>query len=148
MASRGRHGGQQMNGYGLDTNIVSFRVKGSLIIKRHIERVLQSDTKIVIPCFAYYEVKRGLLDANARKQMQSLDELLEQCPLGQALDNEIYEEASRIWVKLKQAGFRTDDDIDVLIAAFCKVYGLTLVTNNTKHFENIDGLVLEDWSFS
>jgi predicted nucleic acid-binding protein len=135
-----------MNGYGLDTNIVSFRVKGSFIIKRHIERVKARQGKIVIPCFAYYEVKRGLLDAHAQKQMNALDELLEQCPLGQALDDEIYEEASHIWVKLKQCGFRTDDDIDVLLAAFCKVYGLTLVTNNTKHFEHIDGLSLEDWT--
>jgi predicted nucleic acid-binding protein len=137
-----------VNGYGLDANIVTFRIKDNVIVKRHIEHVLKSGKGIVIPCFAYYEVRRGLLDANALKQMRSLNELLAQCPLGQALDDEIYDEASRIWVGLKHCGLRTDDDIDVLIAAFCKVYGLTLVTNNTKHFSHIDGLALEDWTLN
>jgi hypothetical protein len=31
-------------------------------------------------------------------------------------------------------------------AAWRKTYGLTLVTNNTRHFENISGLSLADWS--
>jgi predicted nucleic acid-binding protein len=60
--------------------------------------------------------------------------------------------------KRKESGFRVDClvreghplsctfDMDVLIAAFCKTYDLTLVTNNTKHFENIAGLRLADWS--
>jgi predicted nucleic acid-binding protein len=29
---------------------------------------------------------------------------------------------------------------------WCKTYGLTLVTNNTRHFANIPGLALADWS--
>jgi hypothetical protein len=32
--------------------------------------------------------------------------------------------------------------IDILIAAYCKTHGYTLATNNTRHFENIPGLVL------
>jgi tRNA(fMet)-specific endonuclease VapC len=38
------------------------------------------------------------------------------------------------------------DDFDILIGATAIVHGLTLVTNNTRHFENISGLALEDWS--
>ena len=37
-------------------------------------------------------------------------------------------------------------DSDVLIAAFCVINDCTLVTNNTKHFDNIDSLDVEDWS--
>ncbi|MDR3302010.1 MAG: hypothetical protein LBT01_05710 [Spirochaetaceae bacterium] len=46
---------------------------------------------------------------------------------------------------LKSKG-RICDDMDILIAAFCKTYGLTLVANNTRHIENISGLSLVDWS--
>jgi predicted nucleic acid-binding protein len=35
--------------------------------------------------------------------------------------------------------------MDMLIAAVALANDAILVTHNTKHFENIDGLVLEDW---
>jgi tRNA(fMet)-specific endonuclease VapC len=34
---------------------------------------------------------------------------------------------------------------DLLIAAHAKSEGLTLVTNNTREFQRVDGLALEDW---
>ena len=34
---------------------------------------------------------------------------------------------------------------DMLIAAHARSLGLTLVTNNTKEFEKIEGLTLENW---
>jgi predicted nucleic acid-binding protein len=37
-------------------------------------------------------------------------------------------------------------DMDLLIASICLANGLTLVTNNTRHFEKISGLRLENWS--
>jgi predicted nucleic acid-binding protein len=49
---------------------------------------------------------------------------------------------------MKSKGYLTNDENDIYIAAFCKAYGLTLVTSNTKHFDNIDGLVLEDWTIA
>ena len=35
--------------------------------------------------------------------------------------------------------------VDLMIAAVALVHDLTLVTNNTKDFQNIPGLRLEDW---
>ena len=37
------------------------------------------------------------------------------------------------------------EDMDLLIAATAIYNELTLVTNNTKHFENIPNLSLENW---
>ena len=37
------------------------------------------------------------------------------------------------------------DDADILIAAYCIQNNYILVTNNTKHFENIANLELENW---
>ena len=35
--------------------------------------------------------------------------------------------------------------MDMLIAAHAKSEGLTIVTHNTKEFERVDGLAVEDW---
>jgi tRNA(fMet)-specific endonuclease VapC len=35
---------------------------------------------------------------------------------------------------------------DMLIAAHAKSKGMVMVTNNTKEFERVDGLVVEDWT--
>lgn len=37
------------------------------------------------------------------------------------------------------------DDADLYIAACAVVHGLTLVTNNTKHFKRIKGIKLQNW---
>ena len=38
------------------------------------------------------------------------------------------------------------DDFDLIIAACAMTYNLTLVTNNYRYFERIDGLKLANWS--
>jgi len=40
----------------------------------------------------------------------------------------------------------TIGELDILIAAFCIVNGYTLVTDNTRHFENIDVLKIVNWA--
>ena len=35
---------------------------------------------------------------------------------------------------------------DMLIAAHCKALGLTLITNNTREFKNVDGLEITKWN--
>jgi predicted nucleic acid-binding protein len=133
-----------MNGFGLDTNIISFYLKGNVLIRQNLERELDAKSNVVIPPFAYYEVKRGLEDAKAVKQSRDFAELCKKCPIGVA-SQAVFNAAVAIYVGLKAKG-RLCDENDIYIAAFCKTYGLTLVTNNTKHFETIPGLSLADWS--
>jgi len=56
-----------------------------------------------------------------------------------------WEEAATIYAQTRKAG-RPVDDNDILIAAFCIVNGYTLVTNNTKHFTDINSLLIVDWA--
>jgi predicted nucleic acid-binding protein len=133
-----------MSGFALDSNIVSFDLKGNAVVRRNLEKELVADIDVYIPPFAYYEVKRGLVDANATRQLRLFDELLTRCPLGK-VDDAVFDAAVDIHATLKSKGGLCDD-MDILIAAFCKTYELTLVTNNTRHFENIPGLSLVDWS--
>lgn len=46
---------------------------------------------------------------------------------------------------LEQSGRRIGER-DLLIAAHALAENLTLVTNNTREFERIDGLKLENWA--
>jgi tRNA(fMet)-specific endonuclease VapC len=93
---------------------------------------------------AYYEVKRGFMAINATKRISRFAEMCKKYPVGQ-MDNSILEEAARIYAELKPKGINIDDN-DIYIAAYCKIHGLTFVTNNTRHFGNIAGLALADWS--
>jgi predicted nucleic acid-binding protein len=133
-----------MNGFGLDSNIIGFHLKGNAIVRRNLDREFEAKTKVLIPPFTYYEVKRGLEDTKAVKQSRDFDELCEKCPIGEAT-HAVFNAAVDIYVILKANG-RPCDENDIYIAAFCKTYGLTLVTNNTRHFKNIPGLSLVDWS--
>jgi tRNA(fMet)-specific endonuclease VapC len=38
------------------------------------------------------------------------------------------------------------DDFDLLIGVTSVTHKLTMVTNNTNHFERISGISLEDWT--
>ena len=42
-------------------------------------------------------------------------------------------------------GRATYEDLCALIEAHAKALGLTLVTNNTREFERVEGLKLENW---
>jgi tRNA(fMet)-specific endonuclease VapC len=54
------------------------------------------------------------------------------------------EEYGKIRVMLRRKGTPIGE-MDMLIAAHAKSADLTLVTNNTREFERVDGLRLEDW---
>jgi predicted nucleic acid-binding protein len=38
------------------------------------------------------------------------------------------------------------DDFDLIIASCALAHNLTLVTNNMKHFERVEGLKLANWT--
>jgi tRNA(fMet)-specific endonuclease VapC len=59
-------------------------------------------------------------------------------------DDACADEFSRIAAYLFDQG-KASSGLDVQIAATAKRHGLTVVTHNTRHFENIPGLQLEDW---
>ena len=60
------------------------------------------------------------------------------------MDKETGEIAAYIYAKLQKRG-RLIEDADLLIAAYCIQNDYTLVTNNSKHFENIDTLQFVNW---
>jgi len=61
-------------------------------------------------------------------------------PIFDALDVFASEKA-----RLKKEG-KPVDDFDLPIGASAIANGLTLITNNVKHFERLSGIVLENWA--
>lgn len=61
-------------------------------------------------------------------------------PIFGALDLYAQEKA-----RLRKAGTRIDD-FDLLIGVTSIINNLVMVTNNTGHFERINGINLEDWT--
>jgi predicted nucleic acid-binding protein len=61
------------------------------------------------------------------------------------IDKIVLDIASTVKLKLQQQGKNISDD-DLLIAAFCIKYNLPLVTNNKKHFLNIENLEILNWA--
>jgi predicted nucleic acid-binding protein len=130
--------------FGLDACTISFAMKYNPVVTKNLNSARQNGNTIEIPPVAYYEVKRGFMAVNATKRMNDFVKICKDYPVGQ-MDNSILEEAACIYAELKPQGISIDDN-DIYIAAYCKVHGLTLVTNNIRHFGNIDGLALADWS--
>jgi len=105
---------------------------------------LLSRDEIVIPPIVYYEVKRGLLYKKAYKQLEEFKEFCNSLVLIDNINFETIEKASELYDSLRNGG-QIIDECDIFIAAFCLVEHYTLVTNNTKHFEKIKDLDLENW---
>ena len=62
-----------------------------------------------------------------------------------SLDEHCALRAAEVRAALKRRG-RPIGAFDLLIGATALRYGLVLVTNNTREFERIDGLTIEDWT--
>jgi tRNA(fMet)-specific endonuclease VapC len=72
---------------------------------------------------------------------QALDAFLEDVTV-LGIDEEICKIFGRERGRLRRQG-QLIGDLDLLIAATCVHYGLTLLTNNRRHFDRIEGLSIE-----
>ena len=133
-----------MSVFVLDANTVSFYLKGNAQLIANIERAVIAGDDLVIAPIAYYEVRRGLLSVGSVRRMRKFDDFCELFSVGQ-LDNSILDVAADIYAELRPIG-RLIDDADIFIAAFCRRHDFTLVTNNVKHFADVVGLKVVDWS--
>lgn len=60
--------------YLLDTNIVSYILRRNATIGSKLRDVNRSGEEVFISCITYYELKRGLLYANATRQLAEFNQ--------------------------------------------------------------------------
>ena len=129
--------------FALDTNIISYLLKQDQQVISRMKEVAKLNHGCIIPPVAFYEVKRGLLAANSTKHFRQLEKLLDDFPVGE-MPLAAWDEAARLYAIQRQRG-NMIEDADLFIAAFCLTGNHTLVTNNIKHFEMIEGLICTNW---
>jgi tRNA(fMet)-specific endonuclease VapC len=128
----------------LDTNIVSYILKGrNTTIESKLREVRRLGQNVFLSCITYYEVKRGLLYANAKRQLTEFDTFSSKYLILFLDDVEIIEKACEIHADLKVKGTPIQD-ADVLIAATAITRGLILVSNDSD-LQRVEGLNLENW---
>ena len=130
--------------YALDTNIISYILRNAKGVKQRWKEEEEHGNPSVIPLVAYYEVKRGLIDANATEKLGALEQVCKTVKV-EGLTIQDAHTASRIYAELKKQRSLIDD-ADILIAAQALTRGHILVTNNVKHFERVDGLQFVNWA--
>ncbi len=129
--------------YTLDTNILSYYIRGDETIKDRLIKVLSEGNQFIINPITYYEITRGLLAIDSRKKLQKFNDL---CQVFGTLElsNKVLDIAAQNYALLRKKG-QLIEDADLFIAATCLVHDLVLITNNTKHFARIEGLKIENW---
>ena len=133
-----------MSLYVLDTNAVADLMgKRAHSYARFRACLSRGDPMLLCPV-VLYEVERGLrAQPEASTKRQAFDLLREDLEYREPSES-VWLEAAALWVSSRREG-RPRADNDLLIAAFGRVSGGTLVTKNTQDFEGI-GIPLEDWS--
>ncbi len=132
-----------MSCYCVDTNIISYILRKDKKLQDRVYREANEGAGVLIPPIAYYEIKRGLIEANATTKLRDFERLCSMIEVDY-IDTETLDIAANIWAALIKAG-RKLDDADILIAATCIAHDHTLVSANTRHFERIEGLKLVNW---
>jgi len=100
---------------------------------------------IVIPIFVDYEMSRGFRIHHAPSVESSYNALAQSGYSRIAeMDGNCWKRAVLIYEELYHKRL-TVGELDILIAAICHENNYTLVTDNEKHFKDIDGLNYENW---
>ena len=130
--------------YALDTNIVIKYLRNESNVIQNFRNAVVANYDIVIPQAVDYEICRGFRLVTATRKKANYNMLLQDCKIIE-MDVPSWKRAEEIYENLYRKGF-TVGELDMLIAAYCLTHGCTIVTNNTKDFENIDGLAIVDWA--
>ena len=128
----------------LDTDTLSEVIRGrNEHIRRNSLEYLSTYGRFTFSIITRYEILRGLKSRRAEQQLARFEA---ECRSSDVLPltDEMVVTAADIYARLHRAG-QLIGDADTLIAATALVHGLTLVTNNTTHFQRVPGLTLVNW---
>jgi tRNA(fMet)-specific endonuclease VapC len=130
--------------YTLDTNAISAVIRKDEALVQRLKELTSAQHEITLNAISYFETKRGLeLPRYARKHTIFENLVAEYGVL--PLDVTVLDRAAVIYRQLRSLGTPLED-ADILIAATALEHDAILVTDNTRHFERIEGLKLENWA--
>ncbi len=130
--------------YLLDTNIVSYYLRrNSAGLEAQVTDALR-ERSCAISVMTRAELRFGQVTmAPEDKRRGLIDGFLQRLP-NLPWSPEAADQFGVLRARLKSLGTPIGE-LDTQIAAHALAEGLTLVTHNTRHFERIEGLKIEDW---
>jgi tRNA(fMet)-specific endonuclease VapC len=127
----------------LDTDTISFILrKDERCIKRWAT-YLEKNKKGFLSCISHYEILRGLYRKPHKGYLTGYMSMLQDMEI-MDINGDVAQLAAEIEKDLHQAGLVIHTP-DSLIAASALYYGMELVTNNSKDFQQIAHLKLDNW---
>ncbi|EKO3607143.1 type II toxin-antitoxin system VapC family toxin [Vibrio metschnikovii] len=130
----------------LDTCICSFIMRENPItVLEKLQAVVSKQHRIVISAITYQEMQYGLLGKKASpKHAVLVAEFLKRIDEIMPWDKLAVDATTEVKRDLIAKGTPIGDN-DAAIAGHAIAAGCVLVTNNTREFQRVEGLKLEDW---
>lgn len=131
----------------LDTCICSFimREQPESILKA-LQAEVNKQNRIVVSAITYAEMRFGAIGKKASpRHNQLVDAFLKRLNGVLPWDREAVDATTLVKKTLSDAGTPIGAN-DTAIAGHAIATACILVTNNTREFERVDGLVFEDWT--
>jgi len=128
--------------YLIDTDILINSIKGNKAINQRIAEYATIPKAISIITFG--ELLYGAKRSTQRDKYTSIVYRLAEIFPIVGITRSTIEAFADVKMALDKKG-ESIEDFDLLIAASALSLNYTLVTNNTKHFNRIEGLQLENW---
>ncbi len=127
----------------VDTDILSFYFKGDPKVVSKFNDYLKEYDVINISIITYYEILGGLNFKKAEKQIKDFQEFVNNNTIIH-ISEDSAKISGDIYADLRQKGI-TIGTADILIAGISIENELSLITNNERHYESINGLKFENW---
>lgn len=128
----------------IDTDVLSLFFRGHPAVTARFENYLADFEKVNISIITYYEILSGLKHRDAHRKMEIFLEFVSENTILPLTEKSVTVSAN-LYATLRRQG-NPLDDIDLLIAGIAVTNEQVLATRNTKHFQRIDILEIEDWT--
>ncbi len=131
----------------LDTNICSFIIRERPIeVLKVLQARVENKDRIVVSAITYAELKFGAIGKKASQKMPAIiDAFIERVDAVLPWDKASVDATTQIRKQLSAIGTPIGNN-DAAIAGNAMANDCVVVTNNTKEFKRVYGLLVEDWT--
>lgn len=132
--------------YLIDTNTLIYLIKNRPESVAARVNALAPDDRLCMSFVTYAELLKGAERSSRKAEvLRRLEALTRQVPVVFDASHSLCEHYAAQFTRLKEAGTPIGAN-DLWIACHAMALEATLVTNNTREFERITGLRLENWA--